>query len=253
LTERKIETLVFVLDGALRTVPMATLYDGKQYLVEKYNIALTPGLRLFEPKHLAQKQLKALTAGLTEPRHNFAPLEFVARELEQIQSKISAEVLLNQQFTRETLISKIESSPFPVVHIATHGQFSSQAHETFILAWDQPITVDQLDSLIEVRDQQSSDALELLVLSACETAEGDERAALGLAGVAVRAGARSTLASLWLVDDESTALLMGQFYQELKAGVTKAEALHRAQLSLLHGPYKHPRFWAAFVLLGNWL
>lgn len=252
LAQSKIETLVFVLDGALRTIPMATLYDGNQYLVEKYNIVLTPGLRLFKPKPLAQKQLKALTAGLTEARDNFSPLDFVALELKGIQSKISAEVLLNQQFTSETLSSKIESSPFPIVHIATHGQFSSESHQTFILAWDERITVDRFDLLLRAREQQSSDALELLVLSACETAEGDKRAALGLAGAAVRAGARSTLASLWLVDDESTALLMSQFYQELKTGATKAEALHRSQLALLRGQYKHPRFWAAFVLLGNW-
>lgn len=253
LAESKIETLVFVLDGALRTIPMAALYDGKQYLVEKYNVALTPGLRLFKPERLPQNQLTALTAGLTESRHNFAPLEFVSVELEQIRSVISTEVLLNQQFTSQSLTSKMASSPFPVVHIATHGQFSSQSDETFILAWDQPITVNQLDRLLQARDQRSTDALELLVLSACETAEGDKRAALGLAGVAVRAGARSTLASLWLVDDESTALLMSQFYQELKTGATKAEALHRAQLTLLQGKYRHPRFWAAFVLLGNWL
>jgi CHAT domain-containing protein len=253
LAESKIETLVFVLDGALRTIPMSALHDGKQYLVEKYNIALTPGLRLFKPERLAQNQLKALTAGLTKSRHNFAPLEFVSFELERIRSVISTEVLLNQQFTRQTLTSSIASSPFPVVHIATHGQFSSQLDKTFILAWDEPITVNDLDRLLQGRDEQSLDALELLVLSACETAEGDKRAALGLAGVAVRAGARSTLASLWLVDDESTALLMSQFYQELKTGATKAEALHRAQLMLLQGKYRHPRFWAAFVLLGNWL
>ncbi|NJP09686.1 MAG: CHAT domain-containing protein [Leptolyngbyaceae cyanobacterium RU_5_1] len=253
LANSKIETLVFVLDGALRRIPMAALYDGNQYLAEKYNLALTPGLRLFEPKRLAQSQLKALTAGLTEPRHNFAPLDFVSLELEQIQAKIPTEILLNQQFTSTTLTDKIESSPFPVVHIATHGQFSSQSDKTFILAWDQPITIDQLDRLLQVREQRSFDALELLVLSACETAEGDKRAALGLAGVAIRAGARSTVASLWLVDDESTALLMSQFYQELKTGATKAEALHRAQLTLLGGKYKHPRFWSAFVLLGNWL
>jgi CHAT domain-containing protein len=162
--------------------------------------------------------------------------------------------LLNEAFTSTTLKDKINKSPVPVVHIATHGQFSSQREETFILAWeDERIKVKDLDKLLRAREQSQSDSLELLVLSACETATGDKRAALGLAGVAVRAGARSTLASLWLVDDESTALLMSRFYQELKSRVTKAEALRRAQQSLLQGKYQHPRFWAAFVLLGNWL
>jgi CHAT domain-containing protein len=253
LAKSKVKTLVFVLDGALNNIPMSALYDGKQYLVEKYNLALTPGLRLFEPKPLAQIPLKALTAGLTESRHNFEPLEFVKLELAQIESQIPSEVLLNQEFTSKTLATKVKSSPFPVVHIATHGQFSFQSENTFILAWDQAITVNQLDTLLQAREENSFDTLELLVLSACETAAGDKRAALGLAGVAVRAGARSTLASLWLVDDKSTALLMGQFYQGLKTGLTKAEALRLAQLSLLQGNYNHPRFWSAFVLLGNWL
>ncbi|NJR63886.1 MAG: CHAT domain-containing protein, partial [Cyanobacteria bacterium CRU_2_1] len=253
LAKSGVQTLVFVLDGALRNIPMSALYDGKQYLLEKYNIALTPGLQMFKPKALAQIPLKALTAGLTESRHNFEPLEFVKLELAQIESQIPSQMLLNQEFTSKTLASKVKSSPFPVVHIATHGQFSSQSEKTFILAWDQEITVNQLDTLLQARQQSSFDTLELLVLSACQTANGDKRAALGLAGVAVRAGARSTLASLWLVDDESTALLIGQFYQGLKSKLTKAEALRRAQLTLLQGKYNHPRFWSAFVLLGNWL
>ncbi|MBW4547699.1 MAG: CHAT domain-containing protein [Symplocastrum torsivum CPER-KK1] len=253
IAQSGIETLVFVLDGPLRNLPMAVLYDGKQYLVEKYSIALTPGLQLVDPRPLPQRQLKALTAGLSESRRNFAPLEFVESELEQIKSEIPSDVLLNQQFTSTTLDNKINSSPVPVVHLATHGQFSSQAEETFILAWDKPINVNELDQLLRTIEQSQSGTLELLVLSACETAAGDKRAALGLAGVAVRAGARSTLASLWLVDDESTALLMSHFYQELKTGVSKAEALRRAQLVLLQGKYQHPRLWAAFVLLGNWL
>jgi CHAT domain-containing protein len=245
---------VFVLDGPLRNIPMATLYYGKQYLVEKYGIALAPGLQLVDPKPLAQRQLKALTAGLTESSGNFAPLEFVEQELEQIKSEIPTEELRDREFTSKNLNNKVESFPVPVVHIATHGQFSSQAGETFIVAWkDERIKVKQLDDLLRARDRSQPDSLELLVLSACETAAGDKRAALGLAGVAVQAGARSTLASLWLVDDESTALLMSRFYQELKSGLTKAEALRRAQQSLLQGKYQHPRFWAAFVLLGNWL
>jgi CHAT domain-containing protein len=253
LTKNAIETLVFVLDGSLRNLPMAALYDGKQYLVEKYNIALTPGLKLFEPKPLTNQQLNALAAGLTERRFGFAPLQFVERELAKIQSQIPSEVLLDRDFTKTSLNTKFTASPAPVVHIATHGQFSSQAENTFILAWDERINVTQLDNLLRARNPNRAEPLELLVLSACETAAGDERAALGLAGVAVRAGARSTLASLWLVSDESTASLMSHFYQELMTGVSKAEALRRAQQALLQGEYRHPYFWAAFVLLGNWL
>ncbi|MCU0533290.1 MAG: CHAT domain-containing protein [Hydrococcus sp. Prado102] len=253
LAKSAIETLVFVLDGSLRNLPMATLYDGKQYLIEKYNITLTPGLKLFDPTPLTKRRLNVLAAGLTERRFGFAPLQFVKSELAEIQAEIPSEILLDREFTSTTLNNKFRASPVPVVHIATHGQFSSQADDTFILAWDDRINVTQLDSLLRVRNPNRAEPLELLVLSACETAAGDERAALGLAGVAVRAGARSTLASLWLVSDESTALLMSNFYQELNTGVSKAEALRRAQQALLQGKYKHPYFWAAFVLLGNWL
>ena len=253
LEKSGVETLAFVLDGPLQSLPMAALHDGQQYLIEKYAIALTPSLQLFDPQPLTKTKLEAITAGLSKARFGFNPLEYVERELEQIDSEIPAQILLNSQFTTTNLDREITSSPKSIIHVATHGQFSSQAKDTFILAWDRPINVNQLDNVFQIR-QESQNALELLVLSACETAAGDERAVLGLAGVAVRSGARSILASLWLVDDESTAQLMSHFYQQLDAGVTRGEALRRAQQTLLHQQkYNHPRYWAAFVLLGNWL
>ena len=257
LASSKIETLVFVLDGALRNIPMATLHDGKQYLVEKYGIALTPGLQLLEAKPLQRAKLKVLTAGLTEARSGFAALPNVALEVEKIKSELPAEVLLNQQFTSKALQKEISQSSFPVVHIATHGEFSSKAEDTFILTWDGRINVTEFELLLRASDESRSKnrAIELLVLSACKTAAGDNRAALGLAGVAVRAGARSTLATLWYINDAATAPLMSEFYRELAdSKVTKAEALRRAQLSLLKYPeYRHPIYWAPYVLVGNWL
>jgi CHAT domain-containing protein len=255
LTQSQVKTLVFVLDGALRNVPMAALYDGKQYLVEKYSVALTPGLELLGPKPLRQSKLKTLVAGLTEARHGFNSLPNVADELKAVELEVPSEVLLNQTFTSAALQKQIDSLPFSVVHLATHGQFSSNAEETFVLAWDKPVKVNELKDLLRRRDEISPEPIELLVLSACETAAGDKRAALGLAGVAIQAGARSTLASLWSLDDESGARLVGQFYKELATKqVTKAEALRLAQLSLLKDPdYRHPVHWAAYVLLGNWL
>jgi len=255
LTKSRVKTLVFVLDGTLRNIPMAALYDGQQYLVQKYAIALTPGLQLLSPRSLERGQLKALTAGLSEARQGFSALNNVALELNQIKSEVSSTVLLNQKFTSTTFQKEINSAPFPVVHLATHGQFSSKADETFILTWDGRINVNQLDNLIRIRDQGRPNVIELLVLSACQTAAGDKRAALGLAGVAVRAGARSTLASLWNLDDESTALLMSQFYRELaNKQLTKAEALRQSQLALLkNSNYQRPMFWAPYVLVGNWL
>ena len=257
LTANKVETLVFVLDGSFRNIPMAALHDGEHYLVEKYNVALTQNLKLFEPKPLTEIQLKALSAGIAaevvQEGQYFAKLEYVEQEIATIESTLPSKVLRNQEFTSTNLDIEVKSNAAPIVHLATHGKFSSQAEDTFILAWDKRINVNQLDDLLRVREESSSKKIELLVLSACETAKGDDRAVLGLAGVAVRAGARSTLASLWLVDDRSTALLMSKFYQNLKMGMNKAEAISEAQRSFLTGNYQHPYFWSAFVLLGNWL
>lgn len=255
LEKSGVKTIVFILDGAMRNIPMGVLYDGQQYLVEKYSIALTPGLQLLDPQPLARERLKALTAGLTEARESFAALPNVKLELEQIQSEVPSRVLLNQEFTTNTLQNEVQSSPVPVVHLATHGQFSSKAEETFILSWDSEIDVNELNTILRTRGDNRRNAIELLVLSACETVAGDKRAALGLAGMAVRAGARSTLATLWSVSDVATASLMGQFYKEYaNTSVTKAEALRRAQQNLLKDPkYEHPYFWAAYVLVGNWL
>jgi CHAT domain-containing protein len=163
--------------------------------------------------------------------------------------------LLNREFTSTAFQDQINALPFPVVHLATHGQFSSQASETFLLTWDDRLDVNQLNDLLQSREPSRTGPIELLVLSACETLTGDKRAALGLAGVAVRAGARSTLATLWSVNDEATAFLMGQFYEALKdPTVTKAEALRLAQLALLkNSRFERPYFWAPYVLVGNWL
>jgi CHAT domain-containing protein/tetratricopeptide (TPR) repeat protein len=255
LDQQNIETLVFVMDGGLRNVPIATLYDGQRYLIERYSIALSPGLQLIDPQPLENRALKAIAAGLTEERHGFSALANVSSELKGIQTEVTSRVLLNQAFTSTELREQVQALPFPIVHLATHGQFSSNADETFVLAWDKPIKVNELSRLLRDRDDLQTQAIELLVLSACETAEGDKRAALGLAGVAVQAGARSTLASLWSLDDASGAVFVGQFYRELaKGNVSKAEALRQAQLTLLRNPnFRHPRYWAPYVLLGNWL
>ena len=259
LAKSQVKTLVFVPDGALRNIPMSALYDGKQYLVEKYAIALNPGLQLVNPQPLPSRQLKALTAGLSVAPANYPypPLPAVRSEFNLIeQAGVSISELLDGEFTSKSLETKIDSSTFNVVHLATHGQFSSSAQNTFILAADGPINVKDFDNLLRTRNQRSPEAIDLLVLSACETATGDKRAALGLAGVAVRAGAQSTLASLWQIDDEATALFIGKFYQELaKAKVNRAEALRQAQLSLMknYPNYSRPGYWAPYVLVGNWL
>jgi CHAT domain-containing protein/tetratricopeptide (TPR) repeat protein len=255
IAQSHIKTVVFILDGLLRNIPMAALYDGHQYLIEHYAVALSPSLQLFDPKSLQSGGLSALLVGLDQARHGFSRLPYVGNELTKIQSEMRSQLLLNQQFTTQAFQTKINSQAFSIVHLATHGQFSSKADDTFILAWDKPINVNEMNTLLRSRDQQRSQPLELLVLSACETAAGDKRATLGLAGVAIRAGARSTIASLWSVNDQSTAMLMTQFYQTLiNQAQPRAEALRRAQLALLKTPeYQLPLFWAPYVLIGSWL
>ncbi|EDX83577.1 tetratricopeptide repeat domain protein [Synechococcus sp. PCC 7335] len=253
LTEQSIERLVFVPDDYLRSVPMSVLHDGSQFLIEKYGVALTPGLQLFEPSKLNSQQLKVLAGGITAAQQGFGALPAVDAEVAEIRAQFPSQVLLNADFTNPNIAKEIEDVPFSVVHLATHGQFSSKAEDTFILTWNNQLQIRELERLLQQRELQTP--VELLVLSACQTAKGDNRAALGMAGIAVRSGARSTIASLWSVQDRSTAELMSRLYQELNQTQTsRTEALRQAQLSLLNTPdYAHPYYWAPFVLIGSWL
>ncbi|MEQ8382460.1 MAG: CHAT domain-containing protein [Coleofasciculus sp. A1-SPW-01] len=254
LTQSNITTLVFVLDGSLRNLPMAALYDGQHYLVETYSLSVAPSLRLLSPQPLIPERLQVLTAGVSQSISGFSPLPAVEWELSQITNQVPALKLLNQDFTSVNLTDNLQTQPFSVVHLATHGQFSSDPEETFILAWDKKIQAKDFETLLRSTQVEPDYPIELLVLSACQTAIGDQRAALGLAGIATRSGTRSTLATLWSVQDDSTAQLMVEFYKELNQGtLNKATALRHAQLSLLQQGYNHPYYWAPFILVGNWL
>ena len=255
LADSGIKTLAFVLDGSLRNVPMAALYDGKHYLVEKYSLALSPGMQLVPTRSLKSEHLRVITAALSEARQGFKALPAVESEVTEISAELTSKILLNAKFTDTNLQTALKSTDFSVLHLATHGQFSSKSDDTFILTWDGKINVKELSEYLKARNESESTPVELMVLSACQTAKGDNRAILGLAGVAVRSGARSTLATLWAVKDESTAKFMGEFYKHLKKpGISKAEALRQTQLSFLQDPdFQHPFYWSAFVLVGNWL
>jgi len=247
-----VETLVFVLDGPLRTVPMAALYDGERYLVQKYAIALSIGLELKESKQ--QRQLRALIAGQSlDPQYkDYGPLHHVNEEVISIEEILPRSTLLQDgDLTNAAFQNEIDSTAYNLIHLATHGQFSSDPNETFLLTGpgEQLRFADFAASIRGTRQ----DPIELLVLSACETATGDKRALLGLSGVTVQAGVRSTLGTLWNVDDRSTAELMKRFYQELlKPDVTKAEALRRAQLPLLEQEGYYPFHWSPYVVVGSW-
>ncbi len=255
------QTLVFVLDGSLRNVPMAALYDGQRFLSETYSIAITPGLKLLEPRPWKPNGVRALVAGLSEAHQEYPPLRFVETEIEQIMTQIPSRSLLNREFTNDQLFNQLEDFSAPIVHIASHGQFGSKADQTFILTWEGRLGTQELDGILReepldpstpIRNRQP---IELLTLSACQTAAGDTRAALGLAGVAVRAGARSTLASLWAVNDQSTSQFMTDVYRHLTGSpISKAKALQQAQLAMLNSEkFNHPYYWSPFILVGSWL
>jgi len=253
-------TLIFILDTYFQNFPVGMLHDGKNYLIDYYNISTSPSSDFLQGQALKSNNLIALIAGIFKKSpslknplvpKNFQILPEVETEIASIKgSTASALVLANAEFTRDSFQQKIENNLLTVVHLSTHGQFSSDSEKTFVLAWDVPVAVRELRFLLKTERS----GIDLLVLSACQTAKGDRRSALGIAGIAAQAGARSTIASLWLVEAKSTSLLMEEFYKGLKNGMSKAEALRQAQLKLMSNPkYENPYFWSGFILVGNWL
>ncbi|WP_454019863.1 CHAT domain-containing protein [Azospirillum sp. Marseille-Q6669] len=253
LEARKADTLVLVPDGPLRSIPMAALHDGKRFLVERYALAVTPGLSLMEPKPLTVQQAELLLAGLTESVQGFPALPFVESEIKTIHGALGGTVLENRSFVIERVGRELNAAPYSIVHIASHGKFEPEASDSYILAYDGRLSMDQLERFVKL-SQYREEPVELLTLSACQTAAGDDRAALGLAGVAIKAGARSALASLWFINDQASSQLIADFYRRLATGAPgKAEALRQAQMSMLTDVrYQHPGYWAAFLLIGNW-
>jgi len=195
-----------------------------------------------------------LAVGLTEPVAGFPELPYVSRELDALRALFGGTMLVDRDFVVSNLEKELKNRQFTIVHIASHAEFRSDVAASFVLAFDGKVSMDRLNQLVGLlrfRDEP----LELLTLSACDTAAGDDRAALGLAGVAVKAGARSALATLWRISDEASADLVTQFYTQLKQpGVSRAVALQRAQVKMLSDPrYEHPVFWSPFLLINNWL
>ena len=260
LTAAKVKTLVFIQDAVLRQVPMAALHDGQQFLIQKYAIATTPSLALTTRTTTAGRYSGALIMGLTVERPPFKALTNVRAEVAGVKGILGGIELLDGDFTLATLQEQLQNKSYPVVHIATHGKFGVDSASTFLLSFDSRITLEQIDEVLreaklpQKRSRRNQQPVELLTLSACQTAAGDNRAALGIAGVAVRAGVRSALASLWNINDEATVPLIEEFYTQLEQpNVTKAEALQKAQLKMIaHLEYSHPAVWSPFILIGNW-
>jgi CHAT domain-containing protein len=257
LAEQPDATLVFVPDGVLRTIPMAALHDGERFLIERRPVATTPGLELTDPRPFSRDDPSALLVGLSVASGGFERLENVTAEIRGIREITGGEVLLDEAFSPAALTRKLEAKPYRLLHVASHAAFDDGREGGFLQTAAGRLAFSDLSAAIGA-GRLREDPLELVVLSACETAvggEGGERAALGLSGMAVRAGARSAIGSLWRVHDEATARFMATFYRTLaEPGRSRAEAVRAAQQALLAEPaYRHPYFWSPFLLISSWL
>ena len=254
LAHAGVETLVLIPDRPLRGIPLGVLHDGRDFLVARYAIAIAPSLTLVEPRPLAQAGTRILSGGLTQAVQGYPALPYVDMELQYLKESGASTLLRDQSFTTRNLERELTDKSYSIVHVASHAQFDADSRRSFLLTYDGKLTIDQLETHMKL-NRFRDEPVELLSLSACQTAAGDERAALGLAGVAVKAGARSALATLWHINDQASSLIVSEFYRQLaQAGTSKAQALQRAQLAMLSDfRYRHPGYWSPFLLIGNWL
>ena len=280
----KIDTLIFSMDAGLRLLPLAALHDGKQFLIEKYSIGSIPSMSLTDTRYQLLKNSQVLAMGAAQfPNTELTPLPAVPMELATITEQLwSGEYFLNEQFTlanlkNQRLEIKHAEKPFNIVHLSTHAAFPDNGKSPYIQFWDSQVGLDDLRTI----KWYAPPKVELLTLSACETAIGNENHELGFAGLAVRADVKSALASLWQVSDVGTLALMSEFYQQLGKQETtiKAEALRQTQLAMLHGNVRiesgevrgtgmkvnlpselknrkdqnlsHPYYWAGFTIIGS--
>jgi CHAT domain-containing protein len=275
LQAQGIDTLIFCVGAGLRTLPWAVLHDGEQFLVETYGLGLIPAFNLTETVYQDIKDAPVMAMGASEFA-DLSPLPAVPLELQQITQELwFGKYFLNEDFTIENLRSQHQSHQFPIIHLATHAEFfPGDPSNSYIKFWQDKLTLDRVEEL-----QLNQPPVELLVLSACQTAIGDEDVELGFAGLAVNSGVKSALASLWYVSDIGTLALMTEFYQSLQSASIKAEALRAAQIAMLQGKVyiengelhgtnyrivlppalknlrsenlSHPYFWSAFIMVGN--
>ncbi|MGD1806707.1 CHAT domain-containing protein, partial [Dapis sp. BLCC M126] len=277
LSAANIDTILFSMDSGFRLLPLAALHDGEQFLIEKYSISLIPSVSLMDSRYRPLQNTKLLGMGASEFREN-TPLPAVPVELETISKDLwQGKSFFNEEFTLKNLISQRQNYPYPIIHLATHAEFrKGDVSKSYIQLWDEKLRLNQVRQL-----SWNNPAVELLVLSACQTAVGNKEAELGFAGFAVATGVKSVLGSLWLVSDEGTLGLMTEFYSHLDDVKIKAEALREAQLAMLRGEvviadgtlrgsgsrgevslppelenihnknFAHPYYWAGFTMVGS--
>ncbi|MBD2014193.1 CHAT domain-containing protein [Microcoleus sp. FACHB-53] len=275
LQQRKIKNLVYIMDTGLRSIPLAALHDGQNFIIERYSVGLMPSLSLTDTRYVNVKNTSVLAMGASQFVGQ-SPLPAVPMEISTIVGKLwSGKSYLNNYFTLENLQAARQETSYGIIHLATHAEFKiSNPQKSYIQFWNSQLHLDQLRKLA-----LNKPAVELLVLSACRTALGDEQIELGFAGLAAQAGVKSVLGSLWYVNDQGTLGLMAEFYNQLKQAPIKAEALRQTQLAMLNGEvqlqegklmtstgsfplpptlarvgnnqFSHPYYWSAFTMIGN--
>ncbi|NEO85350.1 MAG: CHAT domain-containing protein, partial [Spirulina sp. SIO3F2] len=273
--EKGINNILFGLDDGLRTLPIAALHDGEQFLIEQYQATLIPSLTLTPTERPDLQDASVLAIGISA-FEQLAPLPAVPVELMSIKNQFpNGTNLQNEQATLANFQKQLQAQPNQIVHLATHGNFQpGQAENSYIQFWDEQLDLQQIEQV-----DWSNAVVELLVLSACQTALGDASMEYGFAGLAVQAQAGAAIAGLWGANDLATSALMSEFYRQLSLGQPKGEALRQAQLALLQGKVRladkqlvgsdkavplppelqelgdrtfwHPYYWSAFTLIGN--
>jgi filamentous hemagglutinin family protein len=277
LTEQKITNLVFIPDAGLRAIPYAALHDGKQFLVEKYSIGLMPSLSLTDTNYTNIHNSQVLAIGVSESTQGSSPLPAVPTELSTLMQlwRRRGTSFLNNSATLENLKQTRQANPYGIIHMATHANFIAGATDkSYIQLWNERLQIDQIRQL-----GWNDPPVEMLVLSACRTALGDVQSELGFAGLAVQAGVKTVVASLWYVSDSATTALMAKFYEQLNSAPIKADALRQAQIAMAQGKvyvadgylqgvegmesialplgidsaqeFSHPYYWASFTMVGN--
>ncbi len=271
--------ILFVPDRFLRAMPLSALNDGKSFVVEDYAIVTLPSLSL--QNLVRSRQVddadRTLLAGLSKPSGSSIdqlPSHFIEKfsgqraerealieelslpsveqEISAVAQKESSTTLMNDQFTVSALKADIETGQYHKVHIASHGYFGRNAKDSFIMAYDQNLSLLDFKTSLEA-ESLKQEPIELLTLSACKTAEGDDRMLLGFSGLAVKSNVLSAVGSLWSINDDATMEFMRLFYDGLNRSLNKAQAMREAQINMIKNKkFKHPFFWSPFILIGNW-
>ncbi|TAE60890.1 MAG: CHAT domain-containing protein [Nostocales cyanobacterium] len=281
----KIDSVIFCMDSGLRTLPIAALYDGEKFLIEKYSLGLIPSFSLTDTRYVPIIQSDILALGISQSTEGQDPLPSVPLEIQTVSKEIwsnQSQILLDQDSTLENLEARSRQKHFGILHLATHGDFKpGNVSNSYIQLWNQKLRVDQIRQLSQELGWQKDPKVEMLVLSACRTAVGSNEAELGFSGLSVQAGVKSVLGSLWYVSDQGSLALMTKFYDRLNTIGLRSESLRQAQLAMLKKEVQitdqqlylsaeksiplppelinsgrinlsHPYYWSAFTMIGNW-